>query len=78
MLPGYVIVDVPETASNYEKRNDLPYEVEAVNKIGYGSRVSYEPKGEMGAVYKGGVIQWKDQATFHPTKWVHLDHHRCR
>ena len=69
-LPGYTIVDVPETENSYEKRNNLHEEVEAVNKLGYGSRVSYKPRGEMGDLYKGGVIQWKDQATFHPTEWV--------
>jgi len=67
-LLGYTIVDVPETESSYERRNDLPDEVEAMNKIGCGSKISYEPKGDMGDAYKGGVIQWNGQATFHPTK----------
>ena|SRR5258706_7033754 len=67
-LPGYTIVDVPETETSYKKRNNLPEEVEAVKRIGYGSKVSYEPRGNMGNVYKGGVIKWQGQATFHPTK----------
>lgn len=67
-LPGYVIVEVPDTDPSYAKKNDLPTEYEACKKLGID--INYVEKGCVGEAYTGAILEFPRQATFHPIKQV--------
>lgn len=67
-LPGYQIVEVPDSHPDYSSKNDLPQELEACKKLGIN--VNYNEKGSIGEAYTGAVLEWPKQATFHPTKYL--------
>ncbi|KAI5815658.1 gamma-glutamylputrescine oxidoreductase [Pyronema omphalodes] len=67
-LPGSFIVEVPDTDPSYSQKNDLGKESEALHKLGIDH--IYTPHGKMGAAYTGAILTFKDQATFHPTKYL--------
>lgn len=67
-LPGYVIVQVPDTDPSYAKKNDLSKEYEAC--INFGINVNYVENGRVGEVYTGAILEFPKQAAFHSTKQV--------
>lgn len=61
-----LIVSVPMGDPGYEKANDLAKEAEALKKLDIPH--IYTEHAKVGAAYEGGVLEYTDQATFHPTK----------
>lgn len=68
ILPGIMIVEVPDTDPKYSKKNDLPDEVEALKKLGIPHK--YYPNGSVGKAYTGAVLEFEQQGAFHPTKYA--------
>lgn len=68
LLPGQIIVSVPESDKSYDKQNDLPTERDALKKLNIPHK--YIEHTKVGAAYEGALLQYEDQATFHPTKYL--------
>jgi hypothetical protein len=65
-VPGYAIVEVPDTNPSYAEKSDLPKEYEACQNLGL--QVNYEENGQFGETYTDILLEFPKQATFHPTK----------
>ncbi|KAK6543709.1 hypothetical protein TWF694_000444 [Orbilia ellipsospora] len=69
-LPAWIMVDVPSTDPDYEKRNDLGKEPGAFEEMGVKDRVDYVENATLGP-YKGALLKVEGQAQFHPIKYLH-------
>ncbi|KAK6513173.1 hypothetical protein TWF506_009337 [Arthrobotrys conoides] len=69
-LPGWVMVQVASTNHDYDAKNDLKGEPEALAKLGYQDRVEYVETEKLGP-YVGAMLKIKGEGKFHPTKYLH-------
>ncbi|KAF3915394.1 hypothetical protein AA313_de0207879 [Arthrobotrys entomopaga] len=70
-LPAWVIVDVPSSDPDYEKRNDLGKEPGAFEEMGVKEKFEYTERTTLGTAYKGALLKFDGHAQFHPLKYLH-------